>query len=84
MAVARFESGNLPMSSADIASTTPTDSRLMSRLFCKEARMPVTTTSWSSDGSDAAGAGGASAGWAANRVPLRVIDPNTKPARAGL
>ena len=42
---ATLESGNLPMSSAEIASTTPIDSRLMSRLRWRDMRSPVTTTS---------------------------------------
>ena len=45
MAVARFASGNLPMSSAEIASTMPSEFFLTSRLFCSEARRPVTITS---------------------------------------
>src|SRR3546814_6576513 len=40
---ATFESGNLPISSEEIASTTPAALRLMSRLRCSEPRMPVTT-----------------------------------------
>jgi hypothetical protein len=42
---ARFVSGNLPMSSAVIASTTPTASRLISIEAWRLARKPVTTTS---------------------------------------
>ena len=49
MAAARFESGNLPMSSAEIASTMPKESRLISRLCCSEARMPVTVISSSAE-----------------------------------
>jgi hypothetical protein len=52
-----LESGNLPMSSAEIASTIPSEFFLMSKLFCKEARMPVTVISDSS--SLAAAAAGA-------------------------
>ena len=42
---ARLVSGNLPMSSAEIASTMPWPSRLMSAEARKLARMPVTTMS---------------------------------------
>ena len=42
---ARLVSGNLPMSSAEIASTTPADSRLISIARSSEPRIPVTTTS---------------------------------------
>ena len=45
---ATFESGNLPMSSDVITSTTPMASRFMSRLRCSEPLMPVTMTSFSS------------------------------------
>ena len=45
---ARLVSGNLPMSSAVIASTTPIASRLMSIEAFKLPRKPVTTTSSSS------------------------------------
>ena len=45
---ARLESGNLPMSSAEIASTTPVASRLISMEAFKLPRKPVTTTSSSS------------------------------------
>ena len=44
----RFVSGNLPMSSALIASTTPTASRLVSIEALRLPRRPVTTTSCSS------------------------------------
>jgi len=77
MAVARFESGNLPMSSAEIASTTPTDSRLMSRLFCKEARMPVTTTSSILSAPLVLVSAGAAS--AANSEPLNARAPKANP-----
>lgn len=45
---ARLVSGKLPMSSAEMASTTPWESRLMSIARCSEPRTPVTVmTSWS-------------------------------------
>jgi|GEM_PF-3959917 len=40
-----FVSGNLPMSSAKIASVNPTDSRLASVELCKLWRKPVTMIS---------------------------------------
>ena len=42
---ARLVSGNLPMSSAEMASITPEDSRLTSRAAVKLPRIPVTTIS---------------------------------------
>src|SRR5689334_12123741 len=62
MAPARLASGNLPMSSAETASTTPVASRLMFRDFCSEPRRPVTMTSWTvlgPDGDDEDGSGAA-------------------------
>jgi len=44
---ATFESGNLPISSAEITSTTPEDSRFRSRLRWSEPRRPTTTMSGS-------------------------------------
>ena len=44
MAAAMSTSGNLPISSAEIASTKPPASLLISRLRCSEPRMPVTVT----------------------------------------
>jgi hypothetical protein len=45
-----FWSGILPMSSGTIDSMGCSDWRLASNADCNEARKPVTTTSWSSDG----------------------------------
>ena len=68
------------MSSAETASTTPTDCCLMSIALCREARIPVTTTSCNSCGSDDLGAAaGASAVSAANSVLLKAMEPNVKP-----
>src|SRR4051812_16100388 len=47
---ATFESGNLPMSSEVITSTTPDACRFMSRLRCRDPMRPVTTISSRSSG----------------------------------
>ena len=49
---AKFPSGNLPISSAVIASTTPTFLRLMSIASIRLDLMPVVTTSSTSSSSD--------------------------------
>src|SRR5690606_41837466 len=47
--ISRLVSGNLPISSADIASTTPPASRLTSMDRCRLPRIPVTRTSSTED-----------------------------------
>ena len=64
---ARLVSGNLPMSSAEIASTTPCDSRFTSSDARKLARMPVTTMA-SPSSAEAALSSWASAGCAAMAI----------------
>ena len=70
---ARFVSGNLPMSSALIASTTPTASRFISIEAFRLPRNPVTTTSSSSEPDWS---------WANAGAPPNNIAPPTAPNRA--